>query len=156
MKQVDFRDLAALQAEMNNETFGPWGPEIRVTQRRINMFADATEDHQWIHVDVKRAKRESPFKGTIAHGFLLVSLLPALMPSPCFELTGYKRVINYGGEYKFMRPVRAESVIHARMRLANAEIMLGDKRTILTYAVEVAVVSSEKLALAARLRVIYT
>ena len=61
-----------------SDEFGALGPEVEVTQDMINKFADLTGDHQWIHVDVERAKRESPFKQTIAHGFLTLSLLPVL------------------------------------------------------------------------------
>ncbi len=78
------------------------GREIAVTdwmlvsQERIQQFADATGDHQWIHVDVERSKRESPYKTTIAHGFLTLSLLPQLMPQVLSIRSGVKMGINYG------------------------------------------------------------
>jgi acyl dehydratase len=155
MKQINFKDLETLKAEISEE-FGPWGPEIEVTQERINMFANATEDYQWIHVDVERAKRESPFRGPVAHGFLTLSLIPALKPPANFEITGYNLMINYGGEYRFMSPVPAGSRVHARARLASVETLKGGKRVIITTAVEVAVVGSEKPALVANIKVLFS
>jgi len=92
-----------------------WFP---VTQDRIQQFADATGDHQWIHVDVDRAKRESPFKTTIAHGFLTLSLLPQFMPQ-VLKITGGMRMgINYGlNRLRFVSPARAGARIRARFTL---------------------------------------
>ncbi|NDV64595.1 MaoC family dehydratase [Bacteroides sp. 224] len=70
---------------------------LTVTQERINLFADATLDHQWIHVDTERAKTESPFKSTIAHGYLTLSLLPHLW-NQIIEVNNTKMLINYGIE----------------------------------------------------------
>ena len=81
---------------------------ILLDQARINEFAHCTGDHQWIHVDVERAKRESPFGGTIAHGFLTLSLLPRLHGSASWKLTGYGNATNYGAnKLRFVSPVRA-------------------------------------------------
>ena len=77
MEDIRFDDIAALKSKIS-DTFGDWSDPIEVTQDMINRFAELTGDHQWIHVDVERAKRESPFGGTIAHGFLTLSLLPAM------------------------------------------------------------------------------
>ena len=77
MQDIRFDDIEGLRAKVSEE-FGPWGPPVEVTQAMIDKFAELTGDQQWIHVDVERAKRESPFKGTIAHGFLTLSLLPVL------------------------------------------------------------------------------
>ena len=74
--QVD--DIDGINAAASDE-FGDWGPEVDVTQEMINQFADLTGDHQWIHVDVERANA-GPFGGPIAHGFLTLSLLPAIAP----------------------------------------------------------------------------
>ena len=68
---------------------------LQVDQDRINQFADATLDHQWIHVDVERAKRESPYKSTIAHGYLTLSLLPHLW-GQIIEVNHLKMMVNYG------------------------------------------------------------
>jgi acyl dehydratase len=68
---------------------------LQVDQDRINLFADATLDHQWIHVDVERAKEESPYKSTIAHGYLTLSLLPYLWDQ-IIEVNTIKMMVNYG------------------------------------------------------------
>ncbi|MBV8559262.1 MAG: MaoC family dehydratase, partial [Acidimicrobiia bacterium] len=77
MSDIRFDDIDALNAAAS-EQFGPWGPPVKVTQEMVDAFAELTGDHQWIHSDIERAKRDSPFGGTIAHGFLTLSLLPAM------------------------------------------------------------------------------
>jgi acyl dehydratase len=88
---------------------------LPVTQEMIDCFADVTGDHQWIHVDPERAKRETPFGSTIAHGFLTVSLLPQLSQQTITVKGDYKMRINYGfNRLRFVSPVRAGSRIRAR------------------------------------------
>ena len=87
---------------------------LEVTQDRINQFADATGDRQWIHIDTARAGSESPFKITIAHGFLTLSLLSALIRD-AVEFTGLRMAINYGlNRLRFVAPVPAGSRVRAR------------------------------------------
>jgi acyl dehydratase len=84
-----------------------------ITQEQVNLFADATIDHQWIHTDPERAKNESPFGGTIAHGYLTVSLLPYFWHQIA-DVQNLKMEINYGIEsMKFSQPV----LVNARVRL---------------------------------------
>jgi acyl dehydratase len=93
---------------------------LAVSQERIQKFADATGDHQWIHVDRERARRESPFKDTIAHGFLTLSLLPQFMPQVLTIKDGVRMGINYGlNRVRFVSPVRADSRIRARFALQS-------------------------------------
>jgi len=88
---------------------------LPVTQDMIDRFADVTGDHQWIHVDPERAKRETPFGSTIAHGFLTVSLLPQLSQQTVAVKGDFKMRINYGfNRLRFVSPVRAGSRIRAR------------------------------------------
>jgi acyl dehydratase len=88
-----------------------------VDQERVGLFADATGDHQWIHMDEERCRRESPFGGTIAHGFLTLSLLPMLMGS-AFAIEDQGMIINYGlNKVRFPSPVPTGSRIRARMKL---------------------------------------
>src|SRR5678810_884243 len=92
-----------------------------VDQEVIDKFADATGDHQWIHVDVERAKKELPGGKTIAHGYLALSLLPRLAPT-LMAITGRRRGVNYGSnKIRFISPVPAGSRIRLRQRLVNAE-----------------------------------
>jgi acyl dehydratase len=93
---------------------------FNVTQERIQQFADATLDHQWIHVDVERARRESPFGAPIAHGFLTLSLLPHFMHEALQINQGIRMGVNYGlNRVRFVSPVRAGSNIHARITLQS-------------------------------------
>ncbi len=116
MKEIRFDDIEALQAEISDE-WSDWTKEIEVTQEMINGFAELTGDRQWIHVDVERANRESPFGGPIAHGFLTLSLLPQMNPSPV-KIVGHKNGVNYGAEsLRFLAPVPAGSKVHGRARI---------------------------------------
>jgi acyl dehydratase len=93
---------------------------FNVTQERIQQFADATLDHQWIHIDVERARRESPFKAPIAHGFLTLSLLPHFMHEALQIKQGVRLGVNYGlNRVRFVSPVRAGSNIRARITLQS-------------------------------------
>jgi acyl dehydratase len=92
-----------------------------VTQDRINAFADATGDHQWIHVDPERASAETPFGTTIAHGFLTLSLLGALMRD-AVTVDGSRMTLNYGlNRVRFVSPVPSGSRIRARIALAGID-----------------------------------
>ena len=94
---------------------------LEITQERVNTFADATGDHQWIHVDPERAKAESPFGGPIAHGYLTLSLGPALMPS-IMTVTGMKMGVNYGaGKIRFPSPVPVGSRLRLGAKLDSLE-----------------------------------
>ncbi|MFT6927457.1 MAG: acyl dehydratase [Psychromonas sp.] len=109
----------SLQNQIGEEVHvGEW---VTVSQQRIDQFADVTEDHQWLHNDVDRAKKDSPFKTTIAHGFLTLSLLPRLTDSVNPEKPLYpnsKMTVNYGlNQVRFPYPVKTGSVIRAHSRL---------------------------------------
>ena len=95
----------------------PW---LDVSQDRINLFADATDDHQWIHVDVERAK-DGPFGGPIAHGYLTLSLLPRLAPT-LMKVEKRRRGVNYGSNrVRFTAPVPAGARIRLKQRLVKVE-----------------------------------
>src|SRR5918997_5804849 len=98
---------------------------VEVSQERIDAFAEATEDRQWIHVDPERAARESQFGGTIAHGFLTLSLLSELGRT-ALSVGGVRMGINYGlNRVRFVAPVPAGSRIRGRFRLAALEEIRG-------------------------------
>jgi acyl dehydratase len=93
---------------------------IAIEQERINAFGDATGDHQWIHVDVERARTESPYRTTIAHGFLTMSLIPALSKDN-YRVDNAKMGINYGlNRVRFLAPVPVGSRIRLRSELVDA------------------------------------
>ncbi len=98
---------------------------LKITQEQINLFADATLDHQWIHVDVEKAKQESPFKNTIAHGYLSLSILPHLW-AQIAEVNNVKSLINYGMEkLKFNQPVVVDSEVRIRVKLLSLTNLRG-------------------------------
>ncbi|RJG09520.1 MaoC family dehydratase [Massilia cavernae] len=93
---------------------------LTIDQARINTFADATSDHQWIHVDVERAK-SGPFGAPIAHGFLTLSLLPAFFAT-AFEIRSFKMGVNYGlNKVRFLKPVPVNSRLRAHIKLQSWE-----------------------------------
>ncbi len=94
---------------------------VQIDQDRVNKFADATGDHQWIHVDVERARRELPTKGTIAHGYLTLSLIP-MLAAKISRIEGVSRGINYGSnKVRFVNMVPTGSRVRARQKLLAAE-----------------------------------
>jgi acyl dehydratase len=98
---------------------------VEITQERVNQFAVATNDHQWIHVDVERARRESPFGTTIAHGFLTLSLVPAMLES-ALRMVDMKMGLNYGlNKVRFPAPVPVGSRLRARMSIESIEDIEG-------------------------------
>ena len=147
MGGVQFDDVAAIQKHVSEE-FGEFGGEFEITQELINQFAEVTGDHQWIHVDIDRAKNESPFGTPIAHGFLILSLLPMLggLAKPPFTIVGAGNVVNYGSDkLRFPAPVPAGSKIHSRSRLVAAEA--GKKGTRVEQEMAIHVVGSDRPAI---------
>ena len=109
---------------------------LEVTQERINQFAESTEDRQWIHVDPDRAARESPFKETIAHGFLTLSLLSEL-GKRAMSVGGVRMGLNYGlNRVRFVSPVPAGSRIHGRFTLATVGEIKGGVQATWSVTVE--------------------
>ena len=109
-------DLRTLRDRVGEEiAVGDW---FEISQARIDQFADATGDHQWIHVDRARAAAETPFKTTIAHGFLTLSLVSTLIRA-AIQFTGLRMAINYGlNKVRFVSPVPSGSRVRARVSLA--------------------------------------
>jgi len=115
--------LRDLESRVGEEVgVSPW---VEISQARIDLFAKATEDFQWIHVDPKRAQ-DSPFGGTIAHGFLTLSMLPRLSEST-FEFSDRKMGVNYGlNKVRFTSPLRSGAKIRGRFVLAKYEKIEGN------------------------------
>jgi acyl dehydratase len=134
MARVAFGNLEELAAKVGQEVVvSDW---LEVTQERINQFADATGDHQWIHVDVERARRESPFGTTIAHGFLTLSLLSHFLNNS-LEFGNSKMGVNYGcNRLRFTAPVKAGSRLRARFKLMEFQRIEGGVQMIWDVAME--------------------
>lgn len=110
---------------------------FEITQERINLFADATDDHQWIHVDVERARAESPYKGTIAHGYLTLSLLPYLW-AQIVEVRNIKMLVNYGmDKMRFGIPVPTGSKVRLTAKLDNITNLRGICKAEIAFEIEV-------------------
>jgi len=134
MQEIRFDDIETLRSKVSEE-WGAWGPELEVTQDMINKFAELTGDHQWIHVDVERAKR-GPFGTTVAHGFLTLSLLPKLAES-AIKIDDVRMGVNYGlNRVRFPAPVPAGSRIRARMKLLAYEPIDGGAQLVMQVTME--------------------
>ena len=109
---------------------------LEVSQERIDQFAEATEDRQWIHIDPERAARDSPYKTTIAHGFLTLSLL-SVLARHAIAVGGVRMGINYGlNRVRFVSPVPAGARIRGRFTLATVEQIKGGVQTTWNVTVE--------------------
>ena len=114
-----------------------WSDWVTVTQEQVNQFADATGDHQWIHVDPERAAKESPFGGAIAHGYLTLSLVPMLVPQ-IISTTGFRMGVNYGTEkVRFPAPVPVGSRVRAGATVDSVTPIDGGVQMVMTVTVEV-------------------
>ena len=120
MKVINYADLAKHVGQELGVS--EW---VLIDQDRVNKFADATGDHQWIHIDVERAKRELPTKGTIAHGYLTLSLIP-MLGAGILQVTGVTRGINYGcDKVRFTGMVRVGKKVRMRQKLLSVEPKAG-------------------------------
>jgi acyl dehydratase len=155
--KIQFDDIEKLQSRVSEE-FGPFGGEIEVSQKMINDFAELTGDRQWIHIDVERCKKESPFGGPIAHGFLTLSLLPAVSASSErqeeYAIVGAGNVVNYGADkLRFLSPVPAGAKITSRSRLAAVEA--GKKGPRVEREIAIHIVGNDRPALLYRMILLF-
>jgi len=126
--------------------FSSW---IQVDQKRINEFAQCTDDRQWIHVDVERAAKESPFGGTVAHGFLTLALLAPTIFEVMLSRVEVKQALNYGLErVRFLAPVRSGRRVRNRVKIASIEEK-GAGRTLVTTENNIEIEGEDKPALIA-------
>ena len=131
---IDISDILALRARIGEEiAVSDW---LAITQDRIQQFADATGDHQWIHLDVERAGRESPFKTTIAHGFLTLSLVSVLLRDT-IRISGLRLAVNCGlNRVRFTAPVPAGSRVRARIAPASVGEIAGSVQVVWTITMD--------------------
>lgn len=123
----NLEELTALSGEEIGKS--DW---LEISQERINDFAQATGDFQWIHLDAERCKAESPFKTTIAHGFLTLSLIPVLF-AQIMEVKNIRMAVNYGlNKTRFISPVPVQSKIRLSLQIADVEPIKGGIRVINT------------------------
>lgn len=147
MSTIDFKDSEALQA-LVSEQFSDWSPAITISQNTIDQFAELTGDKLWIHTDPERCAEHSPFGKTIAHGFLILSLLTKMpiADDVTQKIGGYKQIFNYGSDkLRFLAPVPVDSEIHARNRVIS--VVVSDLKTVVTLESQVNIVGSEQPSL---------
>ena len=147
MSAIDFKDQAALNALVSEE-LSDWSDSVTVTQQMINDFAELSGDHMWMHVDEKRAAEQSPFGCTIAHGFLILSMISKMPcgPNVVEQVTGYRHMMNYGSDkLRFLNVVPVNSEIHARSRISD--ITVSEHKTKATSEIHIHVVGQDKPAL---------
>ncbi len=131
-KEIAFADIKSLVGQELGVS--EWHA---VTQPDVNKFADVTHDHQWIHIDVERAKKESPYKTTIAHGYFTLSLVPHLM-AQVWRVKGVKMGVNYGlNKLRFPSPVPVGSKVRARAKLLSVEDVKGGAQVCVEVTIEV-------------------
>lgn len=152
-RQVRCDDEAAMKA-LVSDTFSPWSNQIVVDQALIDEFAKLSGDDYWIHTDPERARKQSPFGGTIAHGALVQVLQSRLRIPLEFEVVGFNNMVNYGSDrLRFPAPVPAGSRIHARSRVKSVEKL--PKGTQLTLEIVTHVVGSERPSVINDLVILY-
>jgi acyl dehydratase len=122
---------------------------LLIDQARIDQFADGTDDRQWIHVDVERARRDSPFGAPVAHGYLLLALLPRWYREVGVVPAGVRHTLNYGLErVRFITPVRVGARVRTRVVVLKVDVR-GDGRVLLTCRATVEIEGEERPALVA-------
>jgi acyl dehydratase len=153
MTEFRFDDLDGFNAAISEE-FGSYGEAVEITQTMVDQFAELTGDHQWIHVDVERARAESPFGNTIAHGFLILSLLGRFGAVRDFTVVGHRAALNYGSDrLRYLSPVVVGSRLRARSRLAGAT--LKGYGTLVTTEWELGAAGVDKPAVVYHMQILY-
>jgi acyl dehydratase len=132
MRNVSLEELPSLVGQQVGVS--DW---VLIDQDRINKFADATGDHQWIHIDIERAKKEMPGGKTIAHGYLTLSLIP-MLGAAIMRVSGVSRGINYGSnKVRFLNMVTVGSKVRGRQKLLSAEPKSGGMQLISEFTIEI-------------------
>lgn len=152
---IDYRDSNALSVLVSEE-FSDWSPALRIDQEMIDHYAKLSGDRMWMHVDVERCSKQSPFGRTIAHGFLILSLLPKLPcgPDVVNRVSGYAHMMNYGSDkLRFLGAVPVDSEIHARTRVKAVDV--ADNKTRVVMETHVHVVDNDKPALVYELMFVF-
>ncbi len=152
---IDYKDAEGLKA-LISEDFSDWSNKVLVDQNMINAYAELSGDDMWLHVDVECCAKESPFGSTIAHGFLILSLLPKMGSGPNVAevVTGFGHMMNYGSDkLRFLGAVPSNSEIHSRSRIKDIEV--SEKKTKVVMETHVHMVGSETPALVYELMFVF-
>lgn len=141
-RQISCKDIDAMRALVSQE-FSGWSNQVEVTQALIDQFAALSGDDYWIHTDPVRARAESPFGTTIAHGMLVQALINKLKMPMDFEVTGFTNIVNYGSDrLRFPTPVPSGCSIHGRYRIKSVQAVKSGMQ--LTMEINVHVVGQDR------------
>ena len=152
-RQISCKDLDAMRS-LVSERWSEWSNEFLVTQEIIDRFAELSGDDYWIHTDPARARAESPFGTTIAHGMLIQSLASRLKVPLDYEITGFNNMVNYGSDrLRFAAPVPSGCRIHARCRVKSVEPAKSGVQ--LTMEIAIHVVGSDRPSVLNELVILY-
>ena len=136
-RQINFKDLEAMQS-LVSESFSDWSNAVEVTQDLINQFAELSGDNYWIHTDPVKARAESPFGTTIAHGMLVQVLISRMKLPLDYEVTGFTNIVNYGSDkLRFPTPVPSGCRIRARSRIKQVQVVKSGVQVTLEITVHV-------------------
>lgn len=150
---IDYRDIETLRAAAPAD-FGPWSNEIEITQDMIDDFARLSGDDYWIHSDPVRARAESPYGTTIAHGMLVQSLVGRTKIAMPVEIAGFRNMVNYGSDrVRFPVPVPAGSRVHGRCRMKRVEAVKAG--TLVTLEMHMHVVGNDRPSMINDILVLY-
>ena len=152
---IHYKDQSALNALVSEE-FGDWSNNVRIDQTMINAYAELSGDDMWLHVDEERCAKESPFGSTIAHGFLILSLIPKMQsgPNAISLISGHSHMMNYGSDkLRFLGAVPVNSEICSRSRFKEVEV--SDKKTKLVMETHIHIAGSDSPALIYELMFVY-
>ncbi|WP_101758811.1 MaoC family dehydratase [Oceanicoccus sp. KOV_DT_Chl] len=155
MSEIHFKDQAALNALVTEE-FSDWSSKVVVDQALINQYAELSGDDMWLHIDVERCAKESPFGCTIAHGFLILSLITKMKgeANGLEKISGFGHMMNYGSDkLRFLGAVPVNSEIHSRSRVKEVDV--SEHKTRVVMETHVHAVGSEKPALIYELMFVY-
>lgn len=153
VRQIALSDTAALQS-LVSDTFSAWSNQVVVDQELIDAFAQLSGDDYWIHTDPERARKQSPFGGTIAHGALVQILQSRMQLNLGYEITGFSNMVNYGSDrLRFPAPVPAGATIHSRARVKRVEQVKSG--TQLTLELNTHVLGSERPSVINELVILY-
>ncbi|TWR86624.1 acyl dehydratase [Pseudomonas saxonica] len=153
VRQIALSDTAALQA-LVSDTFSGWSNQVVVDQELIDAFAQLSGDDYWIHTDPERARKQSPFGGTIAHGALVQILQSRMQLNLGYEITGFSNMVNYGSDrLRFPAPVPEGATIHSRARVKRVEQVKSG--TQLTLELNTHVLGSERPSVINELVILY-
>lgn len=154
--RVRFDDVGTINSLSTGEIWSDWGRPRMISSDTIALFGGITHNHQWIHEDPVRCVRESPYGGPIAHGLLLVSFIPALLPDDGFEITGNSvRIVRGFDNLRLPSAVTWDHLVHARVRRLKAYAAHSGKGTVIERDLEVWSVLGKKPAVACRLKLQY-